>query len=754
MPKIKLFLSASLIIMASAQLIHAQEEEQSLVVLNTNKSIEDTKPKQKAKIEPSYNITNVLNATDPTETETTDVYFSADELQNDSNTDIVTALGNVEIIRQNLTLHAAKVSYDRRTDHLSAEGDVVLIEKNGNIVYADRIDLTEHLENADVENIKVVLLDKTRLAATSFHKKANDRKILRDVVYSPCDICENSSPLWQLKARKVLHDPEGQNIEYQHAFLELKDVPVFYTPYFSHPDPSVKHRSGFLFPRFSSNNYLGAAVQPQYFWDISPHENLIFNPIISTDKGIVYSSIFNKYFYRGELNASGTYVKDNDDTKKEHRGNLFLFGRYELNDYWVADTDINYASDHNYLKDLSLPKKDDSWLTSRVRLQFFDNRDYADIEGYYYDMLSYNLQHTNKPYILPIMNYENISTPDRYGSYFKTSLSTASVYHKEDDSSQRATMINSWNLPYTSPFGEKYRMVASLKSDLYYINKYRNPKDQTYTGTAGRIFPQLGLEWRLPFIKNTTNTSQILEPIIVTALAPDQDNKPDKIPNNDSQDVELTDANIFDLDRYSGYDRNDTGSRISYGLNWSFYGNTWGRSSALFAQSYEFNKDENLLNQANERSHFSDYVGRIYAAPNEYFDFNYRFKLDKDDYAITYSELSASAGSDILRLHTSYIYFPEAEDSSIYAYSYRSRKEIYLSASSKITRNWSVDIFGRQDLVRKKIISEGGGISYEDECARFALSAEKEFSNNPAAENDLSIYFSFFLKTLGGVGNK
>ncbi len=723
-------------------------EDESLVILNTNKTIEATKPKSKASIIPSYNITNIIDT--PSSSDTTDIYFSAEEMLNDSSSNLVIATGKVEIIREDITLRADKVTYNRENDNIQAEGNVILLEKNGNVVFADELNLSDHMQKADVENIKVVLADKTRLAAHSFHKKSNDTKILKKAVYTPCDTCKTSSPLWQIKANKVIHDPVGQNIEYQNAFLEIKDIPVMYTPYFSHPDPSVKHRSGFLFPRFMSSNYLGAAIQPQYFWDISDQENLTFNPIISSNKDPIYSGIYNKYFYRGELNASGTILKDEDEGDKNIRGNIFLYGRYELNDYWVADTDINYASDHNYLKDVSLPKQDDAWLTSRVRLQAFDNRNYASVEGYYYDMLSYNLQKNNKPYILPLMGYENISNPNPYGVYTKTSINTASVYHKEDNTSHRATLINSWNLPYTSPYGEKYKLTASLKSDLYYIDKYKYSNNDYYTGTTARIFPQLGLEWRLPFIKNSDATSQILEPIIVAALAPNQDNKPEKIPNNDSEDIELTDTNIFDLDRYSGYDRNDTGSRISYGLNWSFYGKQWGRSSLLLAQTYEFNENDNLLNQAEDTSHFSDYVGRIYAAPSKYVDLNYRFKLDKDDYKINYSELSASAGNNLLRIYTSYIFFPEADNSSEYI-DVR-RKEIYLALNSNITRNWAINIFTRQDLVSKEPISNGGGIIYEDECSRFAFSAEKEFSEDPEAENDVTFYFSFFLKTLGGVG--
>ena len=736
-------LSAALLANTSA----AVENTDSLILLNTDKTIEETKPKSLTKIEPSRNITDVFST--PVQKET-DIFFTADEMQNDSENNLITASGNVEIIREDLTLKADKVIYDQTADHVLAVGNVVLLDATGNVLFADQIDLREHMKRADVNNIKVVLRDKTRLAARSFHKKSDDTKVLRYAVYTPCDNCRGEAPLWQIKAGKVMHNPVDQDVEYQNAFLELKGVPVLYTPYFSHPDPSVERRSGFLFPRFMSNNYLGAGIQPQYFWNISPHENIIFNPLITSDKGIIYSGIYSKYFSRGELKASGTFLRDDDEDK--NRGSLFLYGRYEINDYWVADTDINYASDDNYLKDLSLPRKDDPWLTSRIRLQAFDNRNHASIEGYYYDMLSYNLQNNNTPYVLPLMSYENISAPDKYGTYFKNTFNTASVYHEEDNTSHRATMINSWTLPYTSPYGEKYRLVASLKSDLYYIGQYHNDEGGDYTGTTARVFPQVGLEWRLPFIKNTTNTSQILEPIIVAAFSPDQDNKPEKIPNDDSQDIEITDVNIFDLDRYAGYDRNDTGSRISYGLNWSFYGKQWGRSSVLLAQTYEFDRDDNLFNVDGQKDHFSDYVGRIYASPNEYFNMNYRFKLDKDDFSINYSELSSSVGTDILRLNVSYIYFPEADNYAGYDYIDTHRKEIFTILSSKITRNWSVDMFNRQDLVNNRAISNGGGIIYEDECSRFAFHVEKEYSDDPSDENELAFYFSFYLKTLGGIG--
>ncbi len=730
----------------------ARAENTSLVLLDTKKTIEETKHEAPAKLEPKYNITNVLSKQPQTDNnEDIDIYFSADKLTNNSSKNTVEAEGNVEIIRQDLTLKANKVTYNQATDHITAEGDVVLLEKNGNVVFADKINLKDKIQQADVENIKVILLDKTRLAAKSFHKKHDDTKVLRNAVYTPCDNCQDQSPLWQMKALKVIHDPINQNIEYQNAFLEIKGVPVLYTPFFAHPDPSVKHRSGFLFPRISSSGYLGAAIQPQYFWDISEHENITFNPIISSDKGVIYSAIYNKYFYRGELNMSGSIMEDKDsDYAEGTRGNLFLQGRYELNNYWVADTDINYASDDSYLSNLNLPKNDDAWLTSRVRLQAFDNRNYASIEGYYYDFLTYRLRNANTPYVLPFMSYENISSPSNIGSYIKTNINTASIYHEEDDASHRLSMINSWNLPYNSPIGEKYNISASLKSDLYYVSQYKYLNKEDYTGSVARIFPQLGLDWRFPFIKNTEKTSQIIEPIIVAAIAPSDSNKENKIPNEDSEYVNITDVNIFDLDRYSGYDRNDTGSRVSYGLNWSFYNKKWGRSAVLLAQTYEFDKKDNIFNAPGEENNFSDYVGRIYARPSDKFSLTYRFRLDKDKYDINYSELSSTIKNNILSLSTSYIFFPETEK-NVLIDNYR-RKEIYTSLSAKITRNWNASVFARQDLENKEMISKGGSIFYEDECAKFTFSAEREYSDDPKDEenNEFEFYFTFFLKTLGG----
>ena len=61
-----------------------------------------------------------------------------------------------------------------------------------------------------------------------------------------CDYRKNDKcPPWELLARNMSHDQKKKTIYYDNVLLKIYNVPVLYFPYFFHPDPSVKRRSGF-----------------------------------------------------------------------------------------------------------------------------------------------------------------------------------------------------------------------------------------------------------------------------------------------------------------------------------------------------------------------------------------------------------------------------------------------------------------------------------------------------------------------------
>jgi LPS-assembly protein len=470
-------------------------------------------------------------------------------METDEKESVIEARGNVVVNRGTMELICDKLWYNQKEDKVVAEGNVKLIEADGSVLYTDKITLLQKMTRAEVDNVKVIMKDQSRIWADKFVKKVNENKQMRRASYTACDMCEGKSPLWRIDARKVSHDAKGQNINYNDAVVRIKDVPVFYLPFLSHPAPEVKRRSGLLMASMGSSSYLGQYLQPIYFWDVSEHTDVVLSPYFTTDKDVVFGGQYRQYFYNGHIKAEGTFMEDdgvykNEKYKKfkrpEKRGNLFLDARYEINDYWVANLDFNYVSDVFYLKDMNLPGDDDPWLTSKLSFERFEGRNYASIEGYYYKLTSYILKERNNeeyrnrmksmPTVAPFIEYENISDVNKYGAYWKTNISTASVYRDVGEEQQRVSMINSWELPYTSDYGEQYKFVASLKSDVYYVDGYKYGGAEDYDGTLARVFPQVGVEWRLPLVRATETTRQILEPVIVAAFSPEQDDEVLKIP--------------------------------------------------------------------------------------------------------------------------------------------------------------------------------------------------------------------------------
>ena len=66
-----------------------------------------------------------------------------------------------------------------------------------------------------------------------------------------CDYRENDKcPPWELTAKKIRHDNVKKTIYYDNAVIKIYDVPIFYFPKLTHPDPTVDRRSGFFNTKF------------------------------------------------------------------------------------------------------------------------------------------------------------------------------------------------------------------------------------------------------------------------------------------------------------------------------------------------------------------------------------------------------------------------------------------------------------------------------------------------------------------------
>ena len=205
----------------------------SIVTPDTQKTITEITGSNKPRISPQVNVTDILTPKPATDKENPEIYFSADEVENNQELSILTASGNVEIIRDDLTVKADKIIYNQKEDTISAVGNVILLDQSGNVIFSDYAELTDKMTKGQMQNIRIIMADKTRVAASTFRRGDKDKKIMTNAVYTPCDVCQDSNPLWQIKARKVEHNAETKDMHYQNATVEVKGVPVFYTPFLS-----------------------------------------------------------------------------------------------------------------------------------------------------------------------------------------------------------------------------------------------------------------------------------------------------------------------------------------------------------------------------------------------------------------------------------------------------------------------------------------------------------------------------------------
>lgn len=681
--------------------------------------------------------------------------LSAETVSYDTQLEIVTASGNVEISDEERILLADSVSYNIREGTVRASGNISLTEPNGDVIFAEYLELDDSLRTGFIRGIRILMSDNARFAANGGRRFANGDTELAKAVYSPCELCPDDperAPLWQIKAARVVHDGKEKTVRYRHAVLEFFGVPVAYTPYFEHPDPTVKRKSGFLTPRFGSSSELGLKAEIPYFFNLAPNRDVTLSPLITSKEGVMLQA---EYRHRTETGryrvaGSGTYVDERDDfnralDNKEFRGHIESDGRFDIDPTWRWGFDVNRTTDDTYLRRYDLSSA--HTLTSDLFLEGFRRRNYAHASAFAFQGLRVEDDSGLTPIVAPLLEYEMVTEPSDLGSRYRLGLSAVALQRTDGIDTSRMSARGAWQLPYTSPIGDVYTMTAALTGDLYWIDDVDRggvPANNADDGFEGRVLPHLAFDWRYPFVRRDNTVRQLIEPIAQVIYTPD-DGKSDDIPNEDSISVEFDDTNLFDLNRFPGYDRIETGLRVNYGVKASVYGQSGGYSSLILGQvlrledSDEFDTNSGLADSA------SDLVASLTISPSELFDLTTRFRLDPDNLDRRRNEVYASMGGERLKLIGSYVFL----DKDLTANLLEEREELYLWGRARLTPGWSLMAQGRRDLTSDGgTINAGAGLRYEDECLIFEVALERDFTRDRDVEPSTNLNFRVVLKQL------
>ncbi|WP_371419285.1 LPS-assembly protein LptD [Bradyrhizobium sp. CCBAU 051011] len=729
------------------------------------------------------------------------------EVDYDYNNQRVSAVGNVQMFYNGTSVEADKVIYDQKTKRLHAEGNIRLTDAEGKVAYANIMDLSDDYRDGFVDSLRVDTADATRMVATRADRSAGNYTVLENGVYTACAPCKDNPkkpPLWQVKGARIIHDQTDKMLYFENAQLEFFGVPMAYLPYFSTPDPTVKRKTGFVMPAYSTNSTHGYAVETPFYWAIAPDYDATFNPRFTTRQGVLFQGEFRQRLINGSYQIRAYGIDQLDQIAftgqpgdRQFRGGLDTKGQFALNDKWVWGWDGVLLSDYYFFSDYRLAQYKDplgSFLSlpteaiSQLYLTGVGNRSFFDARTIYY--LSYSGSQDKVPVIHPVIDYSNVINHPILGGEvsYKTNFTGLSRTTAAFDpittlanttglclnasadplaripsqcllrgmpgTYTRLTAEAQWRRSYTDPIGQIWTPFAILRADAIDASISNQPGVSNFLPVgdtqAVRLMPAIGLEYRYPFINVQPWGTTTIEPIAQVIARPNE-TYAGRLPNEDAQSFVFDTSNLFSVDKFSGHDRVEGGGRANVGVQATTQFDHGGSVNVLFGQSYQLFGMNSFAVQDSINSGLdsgldkprSDYVASGSYSPNRTYMFSVRSRMDEQTWNVQRFEAEGRANFD--RWSVSMLYGNYAAQPKL---GYLTRREgILTTGSLKVASNWVVTGSARWDLEANKINQYMVGAGYVDDC--FVLAANYVISYSYSAGTTPPVLNKTYLLTIG-----
>ncbi|MEW9615827.1 LPS-assembly protein LptD [Shinella sp. S4-D37] len=713
--------------------------------------------------------------------------LAANELVYNNDTEKVIARGAVQINYGGYKLVARQVEYNQKTGRLTAHGNIELIEPTGNRVYADEMDLSDDFANGFVNALRIETTDLTKLAATSGERVNGEEMILNHAVYTACTPCATDPThrsLWQVKAERIVQNGRTKTIRMERARFEMFGRPIAYIPVLEVPDHTVKRKSGFLFPQFSYEQKLGLGITTPYYFAIAPDMDATLSPTVLTRQGFLVEGEFRKRFHNGQitLRAAGidqwnpsVFTAGTSDRRDDFRGMVASEGRFKINPRWSFGWDVMAQTDNNFSRTYDLDGLEDRIHANQVYLTGLGDRNVLDLRSFYFDVQDADPQDKleRKQAIAQTLDHEYIVPQPVLGGELSITTNITNVERDLRDAysvrgndrfrglaggTTRLTSEVEWRRQFVVPGGLVLTPLLAARGDIHRLDM--NDPGAGYAGnyvddnSATRTMLTAGLEARYPILATTDYSTHLFEPVAQVYLRPDEDHA-GGLPNEDAQSFVFDATNLFERDKFSGFDRIEGGSRANLGLRYTGTFDNGLRLRSIVGQSFHLGgvnsfATPDLVNAgANSglETDSSDYVGMAGIDLPNGLSITHSARLDKDDFSMRRADTSVRF--DGARFETEITYtriaaqpaYGLAEDSS----------EIQSAAAFKFEDYWSVFGSLTYDIKRQSLSRNGIGFSYDDRDTVFSIVYEQTRDKSGTTANDWSIGARLMFRTLGDI---
>ncbi len=713
--------------------------------------------------------------------------LAANELVYNRDADTVTARGAVQINYGGYQLVAKQVVYDQTTGQLRALGDIEFIEPTGNRVYAQELTLSDDFANGFANSLRIETTDLTKIAATSGERVNGEEMILNHGVYTACTPCATNPThrsLWQIKAERVVQNGRTHTVRLEHARFEMFGKPIAYFPMLEVPDHTVKRKTGVLFPKFSFTQKLGLGVGVPYYIAIAPDMDATITPNVYTSQGFLLEGEFRKQFHSGlvTLRAAGIdqmqpgrFTDGTSDREVDGRAMIASEGAFQINPRWAFGWDVMTQTDNNFARTYDLSGYDDRIIRNEVYLTGLGKRNFLDLRAFYFDVQDADPDDVaeRQQAIPQTLDYEYNAPQPVLGGQLSATVNLTNVerdrldrYHLGtswrfpglEGGTSRLTTELEWKRQYVVPGGLVVTPLVAARGDALRLDmtdpgfRYDGNFDTDDSATRGML--TAGLEARYPILMTTAGSSHVFEPIAQVYARPDEQ-LAGELPNEDAQSFVFDATNLFERDKFSGFDRIEGGTRANVGFRYTGSFDNGYTMRSLFGQSYQlagqnsFATDDLVHAGANSglETDSSDYVGMAGLDTPLGWAFSYSARWDRKDLSVRRTDTRVGFQNYQLQAAMTYTRIAAQPD---YGFP-DDNDEVQTIGALKFRDYWSVFGSLTYDINNSNLARSGIGLTYDDRDTIFSIVYENTRDTGSTIANDWSIGARLSFRTLGDI---
>ncbi|MBU6140230.1 MAG: LPS assembly protein LptD [Proteobacteria bacterium] len=680
--------------------------------------------------------------------------LKADEIDGDRITNILTATGNVEITREASVVYADQVTYNKNGKTIRAIGHVRIKNFEIGNMLTKEAEMQDDFSKGTFTDSRIFFNDGSYLFASRMERENQDTTVLHNSIFSICPnekiskdntLAGDVFDFLSIKSSKTTVDRKEGKMRSKHSFFRLYNVPIFYTPYSSVALPSKERESGFLNPSYNRTTNFGLGFKIPYYVNIAPNMDLTITPqIYSANNQVVVTNNFRHLTsygdYRMNLEVANNKVTNTNDltvvkrTSDKYRGSLIGDGRFDFTKNAGADFNIKTISDRDYMRDYHLSYL--AYTLSTAKFDYIKGRDYYSIKAIRVQELEDTTNQNAAPLLFPTIDAHIESKPIFSKETFALTSNVTTIYRKDGLEYRRATAVPEAKLPFNIK-GNLFDLNAKVQNDFYWLeDNFKNtPQTNYYQSVQNNYKPEISANWRLPLIKKAEKNTVMIEPM-ASFVASSFKKDSAKLPNEDSNNSELTVSNLFTSDRIYGFDRNEAGQRTSYGVKSSLF-NSLGEFGLTFGQSYRI-KDQvqDVAIRGFSDNNFSNYIGQAMYRAKKNFSLNYSFQLNESNFKNDVNQLGANFYTNRLIFSSDYLLLRKSAQNST------QREQITFSSSVKMSDLWKGKIMATKDLVTNRMISRGITLYRDGCCTIFSFSV---IENSPINLTKPQRSFSFLI---------